>query len=292
MFVKLKDDWTLSDVIYGVDETLKMWKEATRSCPGQFDKISSGMMETVKLYNDYTDSIGVWVEENYIEEQYDENDESKPISGRNRDKFLSAMVGGDRIIEEFMKLVKDNPDMREEDKINTILKYFHEIERFLLRRNKFQRLYSPSIEEWGVRSHSLPFPETLFRETLNWCKALTDPTRYAEAIELAMDVLRWTINYHQQDFIPQSKAIELYTEIIEVVKTVACTSVEQNLLIKKVMSDIFLSEKGNNSVVVSDLKKIFPENLDVSDLVLHGKKSISKKSKRRKLRKKTMESSS
>jgi hypothetical protein len=28
MFVKLKDDWTLSDVIDSVDQTLKMWKEA------------------------------------------------------------------------------------------------------------------------------------------------------------------------------------------------------------------------------------------------------------------------
>jgi hypothetical protein len=270
---------------------LHMWKDAARNCPGEFGKIASEMMKIVKMYDTYTDSTGIWNEENYVE--YDENDESKRVPHQNHARFRSVILNGDCVMEEFMKNVTNIPGLTQEDKNDIIVKYFHQMERFLLRRKRFQRLCSPTVKDWGVvEAQNLPFPEPLFRESLNWCKFLTDPTRNADGVQLAMDILHWTINYHQQGAIAQTIAVELYAEVIDVVKSVVPTVTERNLLFKKIVSDIVQqvhdpSEESNS--VLSAMKDFLPENLDVSDLPESGKKSSSaKRSKRRKSRKKAV----
>jgi len=266
---------------------LNMWKDAARNCPREFGKIASEMMQIVKMFNTYTDSTGIWNEENYVD--YDENDDSKTNPYENIAKFRSIILHGEFVMKEFMENVTNLPGSMKEDKSVIIVKYFHEIERFLLRRNRFHKLCPPSVKDWGIDFMSLPFPESLFRETLSWCKYLTDPTRDADAVQLAMDILHWTIHYHQQDSIDLSTAVRIYGEVVEVVTTVVSSATERDLLLKKIMSDIILNDPEGKNNIASAMNEFLPKNFDVSDLLAASeRKARSKKAKRRKSRKKAV----
>jgi hypothetical protein len=268
---------------------IHMWKDAARNCPGDFAKIALEMMQTVKMYNAYTDSTGIWNKDNYAE--YEEHNESSSASipYPNLARFRNVILAGDDIMEEFMENITTIPGLMQQDKNLIISKYFHEIERFLLRRNRFQKLCPspPMNKDWGTNDFlRFPCPEALLRKTLHWCKYLTDPTRNGEAVQLAMDILHWTLDYKQQNAIPQDNAVEMYKEVIDVVKTVVPTEVERNLIIKKILSDIIAHDP--EEIAVSALKDFLPKNLDLSNLVASGKKSNVKRSKRRKSRKKAL----
>jgi len=247
----------------------KAANESTQNTP----KVASDMIQTIRVFNKYAESFPMLKKIH--------NDLSKDAPKETIDKYLRIFNDGDVVYEEVMKSMLSATEGQQEENKTLVERHFHEIERFLLRRDKLQRTYCPSTNEWGVHGHDLPIPSDLFLATLNWCKYLTNPTRNGEAVRLTMDIFRWTLNCQRQDMISQSKAIDIYAEVMEVVSAVVATNAEKALLVKKIVDDIIESNPGNNRIL-SSIKSRVPAGIDTAAFMTKARQPIERKYKSRK----------
>jgi len=264
------DDFVLNGDVFLT--LIDLWHMAASETSETIQSAASEIIETVRMHHKYTGTLSM------LKEQY--NDPNKYVAEGTLEKCRSMFLDGDKIHEKAMKSILSVAE-NEEERRKLVESYFHEIERFLLRRDNFQRMLVPSSDEWGVDDYDLPIPADLFEETLNWCKYLSNPTRNGEAIRLTTDIFRWTLHYQHQGAIAQSKAVDIYSGVMEVISAVVQSDAEKVLLVKKIVSDIVESNPGNNSIV-SSIKSRVPKDIDVDDILNSARLPTERKSKKRK----------
>ena len=255
---------------------IDLWHMAASETSEDIHSAASEIIETVRMYVKYTGTLSM------LKEKI--NDPNTNVSEETLEKGRRVFLDGDKIHEKAMQTILSVAG-HEEERRKLVERYFHEIERFLLRRNNFQRMLVSLSDEWGVDDYDLPIPVDLFEETLNWCKYLSNPTRNGEAIRLTIDIFRWTLHYQQQGVIDQSKSVDIYAGVMEVISAVVQSDAEKVLLVEKIVSDIVESNPGNNSIV-SLIKSRVPKDIDVDDILNSARLPAQRKSKKRKRLKK------
>lgn len=217
------------------------------------------------------------------------NDIIMSISTANNDdtEASEAFLNGDQVFEEIIRNLSHMAAENEDLNVTFAEDNLHLVERFLLRREKFQQMPVSSKQEWGIDSNDLQFPRALYTETLRWCKLMTNPTRNGDAIRISFDILRWTLYAQKQELVSHSNAIDIYTTIFEVIKTVVLNDKERTLIAQRIAKEITEVESGNISFLVALNSKV-PEELQVSDIFtnikVESKKTKSKKKRGRKKR--------
>ena len=124
-------------------------------------RINSEILRVVKAYNDYMDSKGIWNAP--IDEQ--EDTESANLSLREKcTQILDLFLLGDIIHWKMMQGMLSAETERNSTRI--VEEHFHEFERFLLRRQRYLKMFRQDDWELFANEEMPPFTDDLFREAL------------------------------------------------------------------------------------------------------------------------------
>ena len=241
---------------------------------------AGGMIDTIDIYYKYIDSYNLKnpSSDNGISES---DKRTTQLFDTRYEKHLSIISDGDSIFEKLIKsmLSVAGPDEALSKEIAD--EYFHKIEAYLSRRDKFQRGLSSSELELDAGQRLPLFPEALFQETMNFSKYLISPTRNGDAVKVAMDIFHCTLRQLKQDAISQTQAIAMYSLVIDVFDTVVSNQTEKSLLMNRILKNI-LESNPKNETIVSAIKRKIPDEVDLKETLQQATSSPSMRTKKRK----------
>ena len=241
---------------------------------------AGGMIDTIDIYYKYIDSYNLKnpSSDNGISES---DKRTTQLFDTRYEKHLSIISDGDSIFEKLIKsmLSVAGPDEALSKEIAD--EYFHKIESYLSRRDKFQRGLSSSELELDAGQRLPLFPEALFQETMNFSKYLISPTRNGDAVKVAMDIFHCTLRQLKQDAISQTQAIAMYSLVIDVFDTVVSNQTEKSLLMNRILKNI-LESNPKNETIVSAIKRKIPDEVDLKETLQQATSSPSMRTKKRK----------
>ncbi len=258
---------------------LDILSDAARECSTPVLTLAPEMVRVIKMYNRYIDFCNT-IYDDAEDESADDDESERQLWEEKCQKLGRIILDGDNIHANLMKSIISIAGENEASRNQVVEQHFHEIERFLLRRDKFRRLFYSKVSE----SHAVepvPFPEALFHETLQWCKCLVCPTRNGDAVRVAMKVFNHVLNQFDDKTLSQTQAVDMYTRIIDVIDTVVSDETAKVLLLKRITTDIIASDPDNKSLA-SAIKPSLPDEININSAMVRKGKSKRKHRKNRK----------
>ena len=239
-----------------------------------------GMIDTIDIYYKYIDSYNLKnpSSDNRISES---DKKTTQLFDTRYEKHLSIISDGDSIFEKLIKSMLSVAGPDEALRKDIADEYFHKIEAYLSRRDKFQRGLSSNELELDAGQRLPLFPEALFQETMNCSKYLISPTRNGDAVKVAMDIFHCTLRQLKQDAISQTQAIAMYSLVIDVFDTVVSNQIEKSLLMNRILKNI-LESNPKNKTIVSAIKRKIPDEVDLKETLQQASSSPSMRTKKRK----------
>jgi hypothetical protein len=157
-----------------------------------------------------------------------------------------TLYGSDQIYEKIINSILELGDENETLQISIIESQVHKIEGYLNRREQYRNRIAC---DYDGKCDKIPIVSTsLLRSIIRCCKFLKNKTRNGDAVRMAVTVLQYVIEQHEQDTISESDALSLYHDVIEMVESVVMNPIEKTMVVKAIMLDLM---KINQSVLDS-----------------------------------------
>ena len=276
------DDLVLNGDVFKI--VIDIWFDAARERPKPVLTMASEMMQVIKSYNHYIDSCNIL---NQVpDESSDEDESERQLWDEKCEKYGRIILDGDSIYEKLMLSIFSFAGESESGRKVVVEEHFHEIEKFLLRRERYRGGYCSKDGEFDAEK-SFQFPESLFQETMRWCKYLSSPTRNGDAVRVVMSIFEYTLSQYSQEVITQSQAVDMYARAIDVIDTIVSNKIEKTLIVNRIVTNIMESDPGNESLA-SAMKGKVPDDVDVTTILARrGKPSRQKSKQRKRLRRRT-----
>lgn len=194
-----------------------------------------------------------------------------------------TLYGGDLICEKIIGSIFELGDDDEDLQISVMESQIHKIEGYLTRREQYRNRIA---SDYGGTCDKIPIiPTTMLRDIIRCCKFLKHKARNGDAVRIAVFVLHYVIEQHEQDSLSESDALSLYRDVVDLVETVVINPVEKTMVVKAIMMDLM---KMNQSVLdaFADIMENYNISLPPENKTLTIAETTKSSSKRKRLRRK------